>query len=202
MRALLKKQFINGASVFRIYQDRLQKRTYEERSANNYDTTGKSRNILRKIKSESVTELLLASDINESLSKLYEKFHNEVNPDGKITGAIQQISKYPNQIIVFTESSIRLFDTLMNHKNVVLSWDATGSIIQEKTNSPRILYYELTITLPGIVREDSLIPITFMLSDAHALVNIIHWIEIFKYSYSQVNINISFRLHSTTHFST
>jgi len=200
IRSLLKKQFANGASVYRVYQERLQKRTVEERKANNYDSTGKSRNILRKIKSEGITESLLAPDVDQALSKLYGKFQDEVNADGKIKGAIQQISKYPCQIIVFTESSIRLFDTLMKHQNVVLSWDATGSIIQEKQNSRRLLYYELSITLPGIVTEDSIIPITFMISDAHALVNVIHWIELFKYSYSQVNIYISFRLHSISDF--
>jgi hypothetical protein len=202
MRSLLKKQFANGASVYRVYQERLQKRTIEERNANNYDSTGKSRNILRKIKSEGVIESLLAADFDQALFKLYEKFQDEVNVDGKVKGAIQQISKYPCQIIVFTESSIRLFDTLMKHRDVVLSWDATGGIIQEKKNSPRLLYYELSITLPGIVTEDSIIPITFMISDAHALVNIIHWIQLFKSSYSQVKIYISFRLRSIGDFST
>jgi hypothetical protein len=202
MRSLLKKQFANGASVYRVYQERLQKRTIEERNANNYDSTGKSRNILRKIKSEGVIESLLAADVDQALFKLYEKFQDEVNVDGKVKGAIQQISKYPCQIIVFTESSIRLFDTLMKHRDVVLSWDATGGIIQEKKNSPRLLYYELSITLPGIVTEDSIIPITFMISDAHALVNIIHWIQLFKSSYSQVKIYISFRLRSIGDFST
>ncbi|CAF4076111.1 unnamed protein product [Adineta steineri] len=133
--------------------------------ANNYGTTVKTRNIIAKIKSEGV---------------------NKVNPDGKITGAIQQVSKYPCQIIVYTESSIRLFDALMKQENVVLSWDATGGIIQEKLNSPRLLYYELSITLPGVVKEDSIVPVTFMISDAHGLVNIIAWIELFKNAYSQI----------------
>jgi len=170
----------------------MQKRTIKERQANNYDAVGKSRNILRKIKSEGVIESLLSPDIDQAIFKLYERFQDEVNPDGKIHGAIQQISKYPCQIIVFTESSIRLFDTLMKHQNVVLSWDATGSSIQEKQNSPRLLYYELSITLPGIVTQDSIIPITFMISDAHALANIIHWIQLFKYNYSQVKRYIFF----------
>jgi hypothetical protein len=192
IRSLLKQQFANGACVYRVYQEKMQKRTIKERQANNYDAVGKSRNILRKIKSEGVIESLLSPDIDQAIFKLYERFQDEVNPDGKIHGAIQQISKYPCQIIVFTESSIRLFDTLMKHQNVVLSWDATGSIIQEKQNSPRLLYYELSITLPGIVTQDSIIPITFMISDAHALVNIIHWIQLFKHNYSQVNIYIFF----------
>ena len=90
---------------------------------------------------------------------------------------------------MFTESSIRLFDILLGYKNVVLSWDATGSIIQEKNNSNRLLYYELSITLSGLVSEDSIVPITFMISDAHALVNVLHWLQVFKHSYSLVVVD-------------
>ncbi len=179
----------------------MQKRTAEEKNGNNYDTAGKSRNILRKIKSEGVVESLLAPDVDQGLFKLHEQFKDEVNVDGKIKGAIQQISKFPCQIIVFSESSIRLFDSLIHQKNVVLSWDATGSVIQEKKNSPRLLYYELSITLPGIVSEDSIVPITFMISNTHGLVNIIHWMELFKYNYSQVNVKISFQSNDTSNFS-
>ena len=53
-------------------------------------------------------------------------------PDGKVSGAIQQICKYRCQIIVYTESSVRLFNTLLQHKNCVLSWDATGNIHSRK----------------------------------------------------------------------
>ena len=62
--------------------------------------------------------------------------------------------------------------------------------IQEKRNSPRLLYYELSITLPGIVSEDSIVPITFMVSDAHSVVNVLHWLQLFKYSYSLVSLHI------------
>ena len=44
IRSLLKKQFTYGGSVYRVYQDRLQQRSIEERQAFNYDATGKSRN--------------------------------------------------------------------------------------------------------------------------------------------------------------
>ena len=116
----------------------------------------------------------MSSDVDESISRLREKFQHDVNADGKVSGAVQQICKYPLQIIVFNESSIRLFDTLLSHKNIVLSWDATGNVIQDKKNSPCLLYYELSITLPELVSEDSIVPITFMLSNAHSLVNILH----------------------------
>ena len=172
-RSLLKARFTNGASVFRVYNGQLQRGSIEERQAFNYDATGKSRSILRKIKSEPAVQSLLSSDVDESISRLREKFQHGVNADDKVPGAIQQICKYPCQIIVFTESSIRLFDTLLSYKNVVLSWDATGSVIQDKKNSPRLLYYELSITLPGLVSEDSIVPITFMFSNAHSLVNIL-----------------------------
>ena len=174
LRSLLKKEFANGASVYRVYQERMKKRTSEERKANNYEVVGRSRSILRKIKSEGVIESLLAPNVDESLTKLREQFENEGIIDGKVKGAIQQISKFQSQITVFSESSIRLFDNLIHQKDVVIAWDATGSVIQEGRNSPPLLYYELSMTLPGIVSEDSIIPITFMISDAHALVDIEH----------------------------
>lgn len=186
MRSNLKKQFANGASVYRLYHDRLQSRTHDERQGNNYDIVGKSKGILRKIKSEGFVESLIAADVDEGVHKLCQKFRREVNVDGKVPGAIQCISKYPYQVVVFSETSIRLFDALIKEKNVVLSWDATGSVIQERRNQPRLLYYELSITVPGLVREDGIIPITFMLSDSHALLDIIHWLELFKSRYSQV----------------
>ncbi|CAF4164381.1 unnamed protein product [Rotaria sp. Silwood2] len=147
IRSLIKQQFAYGASVYRVHHERLRIRTREEKEGYNYDAT----------------------DADESLFRLNKKFQQEVNPQGRVVGAIQQICKYPYQIIVYTESSIRLFDTLLKHKNIVLSWDATGSVIKEKKSSPRLLYYELSITLPGIVSEDSIVPVTFMISDAHSL---------------------------------
>ena len=152
----------------------MQRRSIGERQAFNYDATGKSRSILRKIKSEPAVQSLLSSDVDESIARLREKLQHDVNADGKVLDAIKQIFKYPCQIIVFTESSIRLFDTLLSYKNVVLSWDATGSVIQDKKNSPRLLHYELSIMLSGLVSEDSIVPVTFMLSNAHSLVNILH----------------------------
>lgn len=186
VRSALKRQFANGASAYRVYQDRLQSRPAKERAGNNYDVVGKSRSIFRKIKSEGSLESLLAADIDQGVWKLYERFHGEVNVDGKVTGAIQYVSKFPCQIIVFSETSIRLFADLLKQNNVVVSWDATGSIIQERKNKPRLLYYELSVTLPGLVTEDSIVPITFMISDAHALLNVVHWLQVFKQSYSQV----------------
>ena len=186
MRDAIKKQFGNGATVFRVHQEKLQARSLEERRGNNYDKCGKSRNIIRKIKSEGVVESLLATDVDQGVNKLRQQYQDEVNVDGKVKGAIQVISKYPCHIIVFTESSIRLFDRLIRLKNAVIAWDATGGIVKERKDSPRLLYYELSMTLPGLVTEDTIVPITFMLSDAHALVNVVHWIQRFKSSYSQV----------------
>jgi hypothetical protein len=126
-----KKEFINGASTYQVYQERLDKGTGEKRKASNYDAIDKSRNILRKIKSEGIIKSLLIPNSDQGLFKLYEKFKNEINVDDKIKDAIQQISRYPCQITVYSESSIYLFHALLKHKNVVLSWDATGSIMQE-----------------------------------------------------------------------
>src|SRR5439155_1711331 len=149
-------------SVFRIYNSKLQQRTLKEIQGGNYDGIGKNQTVLRKIKSEGALETLLAPEVEQGLSKLLEKFKSEINPDGKVEGAIQYISKHPSKVIVYSESSIRLFNTLLQRKNVVISWDATGSIIKEK-KSRQFLYYELSVTLPGIVTENSIIPITFMI---------------------------------------
>ena len=186
IRSILKEQFANGASVYRLYHDRLKTRTLNERAGNNYDVVGKSRNILRKIKSEGFVETLIATDVDQGVYNLCEQFQSEINVDGKVVGAIQSISKYPYKVIVFSENSIRLFDDLIKEKNVVLSWDATGSIIQERANKPRLLYYELSVTLPGLLTEDAIVPITFMISDAHGLFDIVQWLEAFKSNYKKV----------------
>jgi hypothetical protein len=190
LRRLFKEKFKNGGSVYRIHQEEMQKRSVQEKNANNYDRVGKSRQTVRKIKSEGTCALLLAASVDDGLHNLLKKFRNEVNVDGKVKGAIQVVSKHPAKVIVFTETCIRLFDRLINQKNITISWDATGSIIMEKPNSPRYLYYELTMTLPGIVSENGLLPISFMISSSHNLMDIIHWLDVFKYNYSQVNISI------------
>lgn len=186
IRDKIKQQFSKGASVYRMYQEKLQKRLPEQRRGNNYDGIGKSRDVLRKIKSEGALESLLSPDVDKSLKYLRIEFEKLYYPQGPLSGAIHQICIYPRKIIVYSESTIRLFDTLLQHKNVILSWDATGSIIKEK-NKHRLLYYELSITLPGVVNEDSIVPITFMISEAHALVDINNWLDMFRQGYAKVN---------------
>ena len=148
LRSVIKNQFSQGASVFRMHQERLQKRTKEERRGRNYDGIGTSRSTFRKIKSEGVIESLLSPAVDDSLSK----FQKDVNPGGKVKGTIQILSKYPRQIVVFSETSIRLFDALLKNKNVDLSWDATGSIIKEKQQTSRMLYYELDSSIERVCR--------------------------------------------------
>lgn len=101
---LIKKQFSQGASVYRLHQERLQKRT-EERKGRNYDGIGTSRNTLRKIISEGVTESLLSPVVDDSLSKLLGQFQKDINPGGIVKSAIQILSRYPCQVIVFSETS-------------------------------------------------------------------------------------------------
>ena len=71
---------------------------------------------------------------------------------------------------------------------MVLSWIATGSIIKE-TNKNRFLYFEMSIILPDIVNQDSIVPIAFMISDNHALVDVTRCLLLFKQNYSQVNLS-------------
>jgi hypothetical protein len=196
LRSSIKEQFTVGASLYRMYQNRLQSRSVEEQNGRNYDVVGKSRGVLQKIKSESVLESLLSPDADQGLVKLNEQYRKEVNSGGKVEGAIQAISRYPCQVVVYSESSIRLYDALLKHKNIVISWDATGGIIKQ-SNSLRLLYYEFSMTLPGIVKEDSIIPITYMISDAHSLVHILHWMQLFRHSYCQVSALFFFPLEQS-----
>ena len=138
LRSLIKKQFAHGASVHRVHQELLRKRSSEENIVLNYDASGKSGAILRKIKSEYCNESLLSADVEQSVFQSRNRFEEEINFHGVVKGAIHQIRKYPCQVIVYTELSIRLFDLLLNHDNVVLSWDAIGSVIKDKPNSPRL----------------------------------------------------------------
>jgi hypothetical protein len=137
-------------------------------SGYNSDIVGKSGGVLQKIKSESVLKSLLSPDTDQALLKLSENYRKEVNGGGKVYGAIQLISRYPAQIVVYSETSICLYDSLLKHKSTIVSWDATGEIIKQ-SNSSKLLYYELRITLPDVVAEDSIIPITFMIISAHAV---------------------------------
>jgi hypothetical protein len=191
LRSSIKEQFNVGASVYRMYQNRLQTRTVEEQQGSNYDSTGKSRAILQKIKSESVIEALLSPEADQGLINLNEQYRTEINARGKVKGAIHLISRFPCQVVVYTESSIRLYDALLKYQNIVVSWDATGGIIKQ-TNSLQLLYYELSVTLPGVVTQDSIIPITFMISDAHGLVNVLNWMQLFRHSYYKVSALLLF----------
>jgi len=97
-----------------------------------------------------VLKSLLSSDADQGLLKLNEHYRKQVNGDRKVEGAIQLISRYPAQIAVYAETFIRLYDSLLKHKNIIFSWDATGGIIKQ-SNCSKLLYYELNITLPGVV---------------------------------------------------
>ncbi|CAF5175463.1 unnamed protein product, partial [Rotaria magnacalcarata] len=85
----------------------------------------------------------------------------------------------------FTEASIRLYDSIVNCPEYVLSWDATGGIVKN-SSSKQCLYYELTITHPNIVDEDSLVPLTFMLSEPQTFFTVKQWLLPFKECYRKV----------------
>ncbi|CAF2056196.1 unnamed protein product [Rotaria magnacalcarata] len=67
-------------------------------------------------------------------------------------------------------------------KEYVLSWNATGGIAKN-SSSKQCLYYELTITHPNIVDEDSLVPLTFRLSESQTLFTVKQWLLSFKECY-------------------
>ncbi|CAF1348975.1 unnamed protein product [Adineta steineri] len=167
LRAILKEKLMNGASVFRVRREQDEKRSKLERLGGNFDLTGKSTATIKTIKHEAIAESLLSKDVESGLSNLLTDFRNTINNDGIIRGAIQQVSRHPRKIIVCTEESIRLYDKLLNYPDAIISWDATGSVVKQY-DGQRLLYYELTMTLPNVVKEYSLVPISFMISDSHS----------------------------------
>lgn len=120
--------------------------------------------------------------------KLHDDLATRVNGDGVIKGILQEIQLRPFFVISFMEASVRLYDALVIKPDTVLSWDATGGIIKNKQSSKQILYYELTLAHPGVVNEDSLIPLTYMLSESHSLFTVVHWLSLFKEAYRKVSI--------------
>lgn len=186
-RKVIKEKFKSGASVYRIHAEYDKQRTPNEKKGFNYDATGKSRKIFKKIKAEAIAESLLSPDVINSIAQLHDQLVAHVNERGKIPGAIQVYQLRPFSIVTFTEASIRLYDAIVSHPESVLSWDATGGIIKTATcMSKQCLYYELTISHPNIVDEDSLIPLTFMLTEIQTLGTIISWLNAFKEAHNKV----------------
>ncbi|CAF5203548.1 unnamed protein product, partial [Rotaria magnacalcarata] len=130
---------------------------------------GKSKKVFKKIKAETNAESLLSPDISLGILQLHDKLAQEMNSDGII------------------KASIRLYDSIVNCSEYVLSWNATGGIAKN-SSSKQCLYYELTITHPNIVDEDSLVPLTFRLSESQTLFTVKQWLLSFKECYRKVNV--------------
>lgn len=126
-------------------------------------------------------------DFYLGILQLYDQFVANVNNDGTIKGILQQVQLRPFCVISFMETSIRLYDALVTDPNTVLSWDATGGIIKNKKTTKQILYYELTLAHPNVVNEDTLIPITFMLSESQSLATVVQWLTLFKEAHRKVS---------------
>lgn len=186
-RELIKDKFRSDASVYRIHAQYDKKRTADEKKGFNYDTTGKSRKIFKKIKAEAVAESLLSPDVITSIAQLHDALAKEINPKGIVKGAIQVIQLRPFFVVAFMEASIRLYDAIVSHPESVLSWDATGGIVKNTMSmSKQCLYYELTVSHPNIVDEDTLIPLAFMLSETQTLETVIGWLRTFKERHGKV----------------
>ncbi|CAF0912387.1 unnamed protein product [Adineta ricciae] len=166
-RKELAEKFRSGALVYQVHGQYSEKRTTLEKMGFNYDSTGKSKLIFKKIKAEVVAESLLSPNVTSSILQLHDEFILKVNPDGTL------------------RASIRLYDAIVAHKDSVLSWDATGGVVKN-TGSKEILYYELAITHSNIVDEDSLIPLTFMLSESQSLFTVTQWLLSFKDNHKQI----------------
>lgn len=192
-RKEIMEKFKLGTSVHRIHAEYDARRTKKEKQGFNYDSTGKSKRIFKKIKHEAMSEGILTKDSMLGVVQLHDQLREEINPEGLIPGAIQLIQLRPFCTIVFTEASVRLYDAVVTKPNAVLSWDATGGIIKSSqlSNSKQCLYYELTISHPNIVNEDSLIPLTFMLSESQTLRTILNWLTAFKDAHKKVSSPLS-----------
>ncbi|CAF1538595.1 unnamed protein product [Didymodactylos carnosus] len=184
LRKILKDKFKSGASVCAIHREYSAKRTSSEKSAFNYDFTGSTRKTFKKIKAEATVDTLLDPDEGKSLDELYKSTMAQINPGGKVPGALQVVCRHPLHLIVHTEASIRLFDCLVSSPHSIISWDATGSVVKAK-NGKTILYYELTMTQSNVVEENSLIPITFMISESHTLKMVVNWMNWLKEHYKK-----------------
>ncbi|CAF0954609.1 unnamed protein product [Adineta steineri] len=183
-REKIMEKFKAGGSVFRVHAEYAEKRTTLEKQGFNYDTTGKSKKVFKKIKAEVVAQSLLAPDVATGIDRLHDQLVFDVKGT-TLRGALQIVQSHPFCSIVFTEASIRLYDAIVEHKDSVLSWDATGGVVKNFT-SKQILYYELTISHPNIVNEDSLIPLTFMLSESQSLFTITQWLGAFKENHKKI----------------
>jgi hypothetical protein len=75
----------------------------------------------------------------------------------------------------------------MAFPDTIISWDATGGIVKQCSGQWG-LFYELTITLPGVTKENSLVPITFMISDSHPQLDVKHWLEHIKNAHKNVTL--------------
>jgi hypothetical protein len=192
LRSILKEKLLNGASVFRVRRDQDEKRSKLERLGNNFDLTGTSMSTIRTIKQEAMMQSSMPFNVETSLSNMFMEFQETINQNGIVKGAIQVISRHPRKVIVFTEASVRLYNTLMAFPDTIISWDATGGIVKQ-SGIQRVLYYELTVTLPGVTKENSLVPITFMISDSHSQIDVKHWLEHIKNAHKKVII-LMFRL--------
>ncbi|CAF4854420.1 unnamed protein product, partial [Rotaria sp. Silwood1] len=186
-RQALIEKFKSGASVYRLHAQYDRERTKNEKKGFNYDRTGKSKKIFKKIKAEAIAESLLSPDITLGILQLHDKLIDEINSDGIVKGALQVVQLRPFCIVAFTEASIRLYDAIVSHPETVLSWDATGGIIKNAASTSRqCLYYELTVSHPNITNEDSLVPLTFMLSESQTLHTVTNWLTAFKGSYKKI----------------
>ncbi|CAF1396575.1 unnamed protein product [Adineta ricciae] len=184
-REEIKQKFKAGGSVHHVYGQYNDKRTALEKKGFNHDTTGKTKKVFKKIKAETVSDSLLAPDVTSSILKLHDELIKRINCAGVVPGALQIVQSRPFCTIVFTEASIRLYDAIIAHKDSVLSWDATGGVVKN-FGSKQVLYYELTLSHPNIVNEDSLIPLTCMLSESQSLFTVTQWLSAFKNNHRKI----------------
>ena len=186
-RRAIKDKFKAGGSVFRIHSQYDEQRTKRAKQGFNYDATGKSKKVFKKIKAEADAESLLSPNITLGILQLHDRLADEINNEGILKGALQIIQFRPFCVVAFTEASVRLYDAIVSYPDCVLSWDATGGVVKN-SSSKQCLYYELTMSHPNIINEDSLVPLTFMLSESQTLFTITQWLSTFRECHRKVTV--------------
>ena len=186
-RQAIIEKFKSGASVYRLHNQYSEQRSENEKKGFNYDSTGKSKKIFKKIKAKATAESLLSSDVTLGILQLHDQLADEINNGGLISGALQLVQFRPFCTVVFTEASIHLYDKIVSHPETITSWDAIGGIIRNTLLSSRqYLYYEMTVSHPNVLNEDTLVPLTFMLSESQALLTVTNWLMAFKENHKKV----------------
>ncbi|CAF0856625.1 unnamed protein product, partial [Didymodactylos carnosus] len=178
-KKLLHDELAMGVSSTGLFERKLLSVPNDVLNARNLDGVGTSANLYQKIaafdKKESICNCI------QRLGNLKRKYEKELMPNDQVPGIIQVISHEPCLVICVNATALLVWDKIDAESEI--SWDATGSIIQANDIQKRMLYYEMSLAHP--VKGGTIIPITFMISEAHDVVTILYWLGKMKSLYGK-----------------